>query len=165
MTWLKALAQRDLRALIALAASIGGGIAMTAFAVWITWILWRGEWGAGTELARIDKLGLALILVISISGITLASYGLAINKRTLKLGRDGFEASGGDDAPAAAHAVADERGRRQPELVEEPVVDRGVARERVATRRPRRRAEAQQVEREHLVVTRQERDHVPPDHV
>lgn len=119
MTWLKALAQRDLRALIALAASIGGGIAMTAFAVWITWILWRGGWGAGTELARIDKLGLALILVISISGITLASYGLAINKRTLKLGRDGFEASGGDDAPAAAVAVAQAAVHKAEEIQEE----------------------------------------------
>ncbi len=119
MTWLKSLAQRDLRALIALVASIGGGIAMTAFAVWITWILWRGEWGAGTELARIDKLGLALILVISISGITLASYGLAINKRTLKLGRDGFEASGGDDAPAAAHAVAEAAAEKAEQIQED----------------------------------------------
>lgn len=102
MNWLKSLGQRDLRALIALFASIGGGIAMTFFALWITWILWRGEWGAGTEIARIDKLGLALILALSISGVVLASHGLAINKRMLKLSRDGFEASGGEDDTAPA---------------------------------------------------------------
>lgn len=119
MTWLRSLAPRDLRALIALIASIGGGIAMTVFAVWITWILWQGPWAAGTELARIDKLGLALILILSISGITLASYGLAINKRTLKLGKDGFEASGGDDAPAAAQAVASAAKREADEIAGE----------------------------------------------
>jgi hypothetical protein len=119
VTWLRSLAQRDLRALIALLASIGGGIAMTVFAVWITWIIWKGPWGAGTELARIDKLGLALILVLSISGITLASYGLAINKRTLKLGKDGFEASGGDDAPAAAQAVASAAADKAEEITGE----------------------------------------------
>lgn len=119
MTWLRSLAQRDLRALVALVASIGGGIAMTVFAVWIVWILWRGGWSPGTEIARIDKLGLALILIISISGITLASYGLAINKRTLKLGKDGFEASGGDDAPAAAQAVAGAAVQKAEEIAEQ----------------------------------------------
>lgn len=118
MTWLRSLAPRDLRALIALLASIGGGIAMTIFAVWIAWILAWGRWGTGTELARIDKLGLALILILSISGITLASYGLAINKRTLKLGKDGFEASGGEDAPAAAQAVADAAASKAEEIKE-----------------------------------------------
>lgn len=114
MSWLRSLAPRDFRAFIALVASIGGTMALTLFSVWITWILWRGGWNVGTELARIDKIGLIAVLVIVIMGVTMTSLGLAINRRTLKanIGSSGFEASGGDEptpetiAAAAAGASA-----------------------------------------------------------
>lgn len=100
VTWLKSLAPRDLRAFIALWASIGGTMALTVFAIWLTWILWKGGWSAGTELARIEKLGLIAILIIVIMGITMTGLGLAINRRQLRGKAFGaeFEASGGDEA-------------------------------------------------------------------
>lgn len=106
--WLKSLAPRDLRAFIALWASIGGTMALTLIIVWLVWIFWRGGWSIGTELARIDKLGLIAILLTVIMGVVMISLGLAINRRSLKGSAFGasFEATGGDDVPAAAQAVA-----------------------------------------------------------
>ena len=107
--WLKSLAPRDLRAFIALIASIGGTMALTVVVIWLIYIFWRGGWSNGTELARIDKLGLIAVLVTVIMGVVMVSLGLAINRRTVKGSAFGasFEAEGGDDAPAAAQAVAD----------------------------------------------------------
>ena len=100
---------RDWRAIIALVASVGGSGVLTAFACWLVYILWRGGWPETTALARIDKIGLALIIVLVIMGVTMTSLGLAINRRSVKASAFGtsFEATGGDDAPAAAQAVAD----------------------------------------------------------
>ncbi len=97
--WLKTLTPRDLRALIALWASILGTIALTAFSAALVWILWRGGWAATTQHVRIEKLGLIAVLVIIIMGITMASLGLAINRRSLKGSAFGasFEASGGEE--------------------------------------------------------------------
>lgn len=110
MRWLGSLAPRDLRAFIALLFSILGTVALTAFAVWIVWILWRGGWPHGTELARIDKIGLIGVLVVTIMGLSMAGLQLAINRRTLRanIGAAGFEASGGDDptTPLVAAAAA-----------------------------------------------------------
>jgi hypothetical protein len=96
--FLKALAPRDLRAFIALIASIGGTMALTVVMVWIIWILWRGGWSGGTEVARIDKIGLIAVLVTVIMGVVMVSLGLAINRRTVKGSAFGasFEAEGGD---------------------------------------------------------------------
>lgn len=90
-------------------ASIGGTMALTVIAVWIVWVLWRGGWPVNTAELRIEKIGLIAILVIVIMGVTMTSLGMAINRRTLKanIGSSGFEASGGDDGPQAAQAVAD----------------------------------------------------------
>ncbi|HET7596701.1 MAG TPA: hypothetical protein VFK15_07195 [Burkholderiales bacterium] len=109
MSWLKSLSPKDLRAFIALLASIGGTMALTLAVVGVILILWRGGWSAGTELARIDKIGLIAVLVTVIMGVVMVSLGLAINRRTVKGSAFGasFEAEGGDDAPAAAQAVAD----------------------------------------------------------
>jgi hypothetical protein len=110
LTWLASLAPRDRRAEIALYASIGGTMALTLGVVGIVLILWRGGWSAGTELARIDKIGLIAVLVTIIMGVTMTSLGLAINRRVVKanIGSAGFEASGGDDptAPIVAGAAA-----------------------------------------------------------
>lgn len=99
-SWLKSLPQKDLRANVALVAQIGGTIALTAIVVWIIWIFWKGHWPNGTELARIDKIGLIGVLVTVIMGINQVGLGLAINRRTLKGSAFGasFEAEGGDEA-------------------------------------------------------------------
>ena len=99
MTWLKGLPQRELRALIALAFSILGTVALTCVIVWILWILWRGGWPNGTELARIDKIGLIAVLLTVIMGVSMIGLQLAINRRQLKGSAFGatFEASGGDE--------------------------------------------------------------------
>lgn len=99
MSFLRSLAPRDLRAFIALWASIGGTMALTLVALWLIYILWLGGWTVGTENARIDKLGLIAILLIVIMGVTMTSLGLAINRRQLKGSAFGasFEASGGDE--------------------------------------------------------------------
>ena len=99
---------RDLRAWVALLASVGGTMALTLVVVGIVLILWRGGWSVGTETARIDKIGLIAVLVTVIMGLTMTGLGLAINRRSVKGGAFGatFEATGGDDAPAAAQAVA-----------------------------------------------------------
>ncbi len=106
--WLKSLAPRDLRAFIALIASIGGTMALTVVMVWIIWILWRGGWPGGTELARIDKIGLIAVLVTIIMGVVMVSLGLAINRRSLKGSAFGasFEATGGDDSTVSTTTVA-----------------------------------------------------------
>lgn len=106
--YLRGLAPRDLRAFIALLASIGGTMALTVVTVGVIGILWRGGWTNGTETARIDKIGLIAILVTVIMGVVMVSLGLAINRRSVKGAAFGasFEATGGDDAPAAAQAVA-----------------------------------------------------------
>lgn len=112
--WLKSLSPKDLRALIALVFSILGTMALTGIVVWIVWILWRGEWPSGTELARIDKIGLIAVLVTVIMGVSMIGMQLAINRRQLKGSAFGasFEASGGDEpgerniAAAAAGAAA-----------------------------------------------------------
>lgn len=98
--WLKSLAPRDLRAFIALWASILGTMALTMIVVGMIYILWRGGWSRGTEELRIDKLGLIAVLVVIIMGVTMTSLGLAINRRSLRGSAFGasFEASGGDDA-------------------------------------------------------------------
>lgn len=109
MTWLRSMLPRDLRAFIALMASIGGVMALTGLIVGIILILWRGGWSTGTEIARIDKIGIIAVLVTVIMGVTMTGLGLAINRRVVKASAFGasFDASGGDDAPAAAQAVAD----------------------------------------------------------
>lgn len=104
MIFLRSLAPRDLRAFVALIASIGGTMALTAIICGVIYLLWRGGWSTGTELARIDKIGLIAILLTVIMGVTMTGLGLAINRRTLKanVGGSGFEASGGEDNPAPA---------------------------------------------------------------
>ncbi|KKC24444.1 hypothetical protein [Sphingomonas sp. SRS2] len=88
---------RDLRAFIALAASVGGSIALTGFAAAVVAILWLGEWPVSTAELRIGLLGKALMLSLAGSLLVLISLGLAINKRSVKLSRDGLDVSGGDE--------------------------------------------------------------------
>jgi hypothetical protein len=89
---------KDWRAIIALLASIAGAAVLTGLLAWIIRLFQL--WVQPDPLARI-AYGL-----LGIIGAVLLSLGLAINRRTLKLSRDGFEASGGDEAVAAADQVA-----------------------------------------------------------
>jgi hypothetical protein len=95
---------RDGRASIALLASIGGSAALTGFAGWIAWILWQGGWPAASAEQRIAVLGEALLLALAGSLVVLVSLGLAINRREIRVGREGFELSGGD-GPAPSDEV------------------------------------------------------------
>jgi hypothetical protein len=106
--WAKSLAPRDLRAFIALIASIGGTMALTLGLVGIILILWKGGWSVGTETTRIDKIGLIGVLVTVIMGVVMVSLGLAINRRSVKGGFLGasFEATGGDDSTISNQTVA-----------------------------------------------------------
>lgn len=85
---------RDWRALIALLASIAGSAVLTGLLAWIIYLfqIW----------VRADPLANIAYGLLAIIGAVLLSLGLAINRRTLKLSRDGFEASGGDEATVAA---------------------------------------------------------------
>lgn len=89
---------RDVRAWIALWASIGGAIALTLCTAGMVLILWIGGWAETTALVRLDVLGKIAILTLSGALVVLVSLGFAINRRSLKIGKDGIEASGGDEA-------------------------------------------------------------------
>lgn len=82
---------RDLRAFVALAASIGGAMVLTALLAWIIRIF--QTWRISEPLANISYGLLAII------GIILMSLGLAINRRSVKASGLGFslDATGGDD--------------------------------------------------------------------
>lgn len=83
---------RDLRAFVALAASIGGAMVLTALLGWIIRIF--QNWHIADPLANIAYGLLAII------GIILMSLGLAINRRSVKASGLGFslDATGGDDS-------------------------------------------------------------------
>lgn len=90
---------RDWRASVALVSSILGSIALTVFAAVLVYIMWKGGWSADTATQRIEILGTTLMLALAGSLLVLITLGLAINRRSIKFGRDGFEASGGEDHP------------------------------------------------------------------
>jgi hypothetical protein len=75
-------------AVVALGASVGGAAVLTANRVWLISILEKAKaWADIADIAKLDTLILGLILL---------SLGLAINRRTAKLSRDGIELSGGE---------------------------------------------------------------------
>jgi hypothetical protein len=79
---------REWRAMIALLASIAGSAVLTGLLAWTIRILegWR-------DAKAIASISYGLLAII---GSILLSLGLAINRRSIKLTREGFEASGGD---------------------------------------------------------------------
>jgi len=86
--WLAALPVKSLLALIALLASIGGAAVLTLNRVWLIQILERAKaWADIADIAKLDTLILGLILL---------SLGLAINRRSFKITRQGIEAEGGE---------------------------------------------------------------------
>lgn len=103
---------REWRAHIALIASIFGAIAFTAFAVFLVFIMWKGGWPTDTAEMRIEVLGKALILSLSGALVVLISLGFAINRRMVKITKDGLEASGGGDDPTGPLIRSKTRPRR-----------------------------------------------------
>jgi hypothetical protein len=87
---------RDWRASVALVASVLGSIAMTGFSAMLVFIIWRGGWPDATAEARVEVLSKALMLSLAGSLIVLTTLGFAINRRSIKVSKDGFEAIGGD---------------------------------------------------------------------
>lgn len=79
---------RDWRAFIALGASIAGSAVLTGLLAWIIRLLERWH-----EAGAIATIAYGLVAII---GSILLSLGLAINRRSIRLSREGFEASGGE---------------------------------------------------------------------
>jgi hypothetical protein len=101
MRWFPSEPPREWRASIGLLASIAGSAALTVLTAWLVWILWRGGWSLDTATERISILGKVTLLALSGSLVVLVSLGFAINRCTVKLTREGFEASGGQGEPDA----------------------------------------------------------------
>ena len=72
---------RDVRAWIALWASIGGAMALTGFAAGLVLILWLGGWSETTAVLRLGFLGQIALLTLAGALVVLISLGLAINRR------------------------------------------------------------------------------------
>ncbi len=90
------LEYRQWQAMFSLFASIIGATVFTAFSAWLVWIMWKGGWALETAPERIEVLSKALLLSMGGSLVVLISMGFAINHRSLRITKDGLEASGGD---------------------------------------------------------------------
>lgn len=77
-------------ATIALLASIIGAAVLTGLLGWTISILERAAQWAGVVNIAYGLLGGIIAVLLSL--------GLAINRRTFKISREGFEASGGEEA-------------------------------------------------------------------
>ena len=74
---------------------IGAMVAMTGFAAWLTWIVWKGPWLQDRQPQQLDILGWSLwgaLLIVSLGFISLTGLGVAasINKGgvSLNVGED-----------------------------------------------------------------------------
>lgn len=70
---------------------------MTGVSGWLIYIIWKGGWTPATEPERLAIMGKALILTLSGNLLVLITLGFAINRRSIKISRDGVEAEGGSD--------------------------------------------------------------------
>ncbi len=87
--WIAARTVKEWLALIALLASIGGAAVLTINRVWLIRILEAAQrWADIADIAKLDTV---------IIGAIILALGFAINRRTIKLSKDGLEASGGAD--------------------------------------------------------------------
>lgn len=69
----------------------GGGMAMTIFASVVLWMLWKGNAPSGFLFYMgMTALGLVAIVLTGFSGLLV--------KRTLRLGKDGFQSEDRNDA-------------------------------------------------------------------
>lgn len=63
---------------------IGSGV-ICALTAWVVFILWLGDWPAGTEQQRLAALSTALYMYIGTLVVMVSSLGLAINRRDLEI--------------------------------------------------------------------------------
>ena len=96
---------KEWRAHVALIASILGSIALTIFSSMLVYIMWKGGWPVETALVRIEVLSKALMLSLAGSLVVLITLGFAINRRSVKITKDGLEASGGDEENEPTEAL------------------------------------------------------------
>jgi hypothetical protein len=87
--WLKARTVKEWLAMVAMLASIAGAVVLTLNRVWLIIILERAK--AWADIAAIAKLDTIII------GAIILALGFAINRRTIKVTKEGIEASGGSD--------------------------------------------------------------------
>lgn len=112
---------RDLRALVALIFSVLGAAVLTAFVWWgYAQLLPNAGWSIETESDRAHTLRWVLWIATGSIGVVLIGLGMAINRRRFSgnIGTNSVSFEGGDDAPAAANAVAD-AARDKAEEIEE----------------------------------------------
>ncbi len=76
----------------------GGGMAMTAFAGWLAYSFMYGPWPDDTAATRLGWLGWALIGCLGLVGVVLTGFSGLLVKRTLRLGKDGFQSEDKGDA-------------------------------------------------------------------
>lgn len=89
---------KDGRAFIALLSQILGALAIGGFMIWQTLILTDNKlWSPSTQVMRLDTLGWSHITLVVGFVALFVGLGLSIGERTIKLSRDGFEASSEDD--------------------------------------------------------------------
>lgn len=98
-SWPAAETPSDTRKWVALLASFGGAVAMSAGGAALVLLLWKGGFSPGTEAQRIEIFGWALMVMLGGAVAVNISYGFVITPRKYKLGRDGLEASGGEEHP------------------------------------------------------------------
>ena len=105
---------KDWRAFLALVASVGGSAALTLFAGWLVWIVWRGGWPTETAELRLGILGKALLLSLGGALVVLISLGLAINRRSITVGREGVSIEGGEPPEPPSKVVTTTKTEVQP---------------------------------------------------
>jgi hypothetical protein len=86
------MSPRDWRAKVALLASIGGAMALTLYAAATLYLLaYQPMWAD-----RIDPVAKQGFIALGGALVVLVSLGMAINRRSFKISKDGIEAAGGD---------------------------------------------------------------------
>ena len=98
---------RDVRAWIALWASIGGAMALTVCVAGLVLILWIGGWHDDTAILRLGFLGKIALLTLAGALVVLISLGFAINRRSIKVQTPigSLDAGGGDDPSPTVKAT------------------------------------------------------------
>ena len=92
---------RDLRAMIALWASIAGAAVLTGFSAWLVTLVVRfGRDDEALGSRALDALAYSNYGLLLVIGAVLLSLGLAINRRSVKASAFGavIEAGGGEEA-------------------------------------------------------------------
>ena len=65
---------------------LGGGVVLTAFSVWLVWIVWKGGWTPDNQQQQLEILGWGLIGTLSGVAVSLISIAIGGPIRNLKGG-------------------------------------------------------------------------------